>query len=251
MLEYKLIRSKRRKTLALQVRHGKVTVRAPHYVTTAFIDVFIQEKSAWLRTKLAEQQAGPNCCNFSQNSSLLYLGEEVTLNITIAKKAEVYFCHNSVSEIDQYSYQQSTAKQLNVVISERVRAKLTDPLEITKQVKKQLEIYFKQQAEQLFIERIELISKQISLTATKITIRQYQARWGSCNNRGEVSFNYLLMMTPSFVIDYVIIHELCHLVHLNHSKGFWQLVGKFCPNYQLAKKWLTSYQSQLKWQLPQ
>mgnify|MGYP002700106864 FL=1 len=251
MLEYKLIRSKRRKTLALQVRHGQVTVRAPHYVTTAFIDVFIQEKSAWLHTKLAEQHAAPNCCNFSQNSSLLYLGEEVTLNITIAKKAEVYFCHNSVSEIDQYSYQQSTAKQLNVVISERVRAKLTDPLEITKQVKKQLEIYFKQQAEQLFIERIELISKQISLTPTKITIRQYQARWGSCNNRGEVSFNYLLMMTPSFVIDYVIIHELCHLVHLNHSKGFWQLVGKFCPNYQLAKKWLTSYQSQLKWQLPQ
>lgn len=251
MLEYKLIRSKRRKTLALQVRHGQVTVRAPHYVTTAFIDVFIQEKSAWLRTKLAEQQAAPNCCNFSQNSSLLYLGEEVTLNITIAKKAEVYFCHNSVSEIDQYSYQQSTAKQLNVVISERVRAKLTDPLEITKQVKKQLEIYFKQQAEQLFIERLELISKQISLTATKITIRQYQARWGSCNNRGEVSFNYLLMMTPSFVIDYVIIHELCHLVHLNHSKDFWQLVGKFCPNYQLAKKWLTSHQSQLKWQLPQ
>ncbi len=250
MLEYKLIRSKRRKTLVLQVRHGQVTVRAPHYVTTAFVDVFIQEKSTWLRTKLAEQQKTPKCCNFSQNSNLLYLGEEVTLNVTIAKKAEVYFCHDATAAIESCSYQQSTTKQLNVAISEKVHARLTDPIERTKQVKKQLESYFKQQAEQLIIERLELISKRVSLKPTMINIRQYRARWGSCNNRGEVSFNYLLMMTPTFVIDYVIVHELCHLEHLNHSKDFWQLVENFCPNYQLAKRWLSDYQSQLHWLQP-
>lgn len=250
MLEYKLIRSKRRKTLVLQVRHGQVTVRAPHYVTTDFIDVFIQEKSTWLRTKLAEQQETPKSCNFSQSSKLLYLGEEVTLNIITAKKAGVFFSCDTPFDIEKDSDQQSTPKQLNVAISEKVNAKLIAPSEKTRQVKKQLESYFKQQAEQLIIERLELIGKQLSLKPTLINIRQYRARWGSCNNRGEVSFNYLLMMTPTFVIDYVIIHELCHLEHLNHSKGFWQLVGKFCPNYQLAKKWLSNYQSQLHWQTP-
>ncbi|MEY8215255.1 MAG: SprT family zinc-dependent metalloprotease [Colwellia sp.] len=250
MLEYQLIRSKRRKTLALQVKHGQVIVRAPHYVTSAFIDTFIQEKSAWLRTKLAEQQEMPEFFDFSQGSSLFYLGEQVILNICIAKKTEVYFSHGAGAEIASGNYQQTRTKHLNVAISERINARLTDPFERSKQIKKQLEVYFKQQAEQLIIERLELISKQISLSPTIINVRQYRTRWGSCNNRGEVSFNYLLMMTPSYVIDYVIIHELCHLEHLNHSKEFWQLVEKFCPNYQIAKKWLSTYQSQLHWQNP-
>ena len=250
MLEYKLIRSKRRRTLSLQVKHGQVTVRAPHYVTLAFIDTFIQKKSVWLRSKLAEQQEIPEFCDFSQGSSLLYLGEKVTLNICIAKKSEVYFSHGVGPEIESSNYQQTTTKYLNIAISERINSRLTELLARSKQIKKQLEIYFKQQAEQLIIDRLELISKEIALSPTMISIRQYRARWGSCNNRGEVSFNYLLMMTPSYVIDYVIIHELCHLEHLNHSKEFWQLVEKFCPNYQIAKKWLSTHQSQLHWQNP-
>jgi len=265
MLEYQLIRSKRRKTLGLQVKHGKVTVRAPYYVTSAFIDTFIQQKSAWLRTKVSEQQGQVNFCDFSHGSSLLYLGEKLTLNISLAKRPKVFISNNLAnsylssfkesSGIQPFCSQQpcietSSTKLLNVIISERVDAKLTVAWAREKQVKKQLEGYFKQQAELLINERLELISKQTTLRPTKINIRQYSARWGSCNNRGEVSFNYLLMMTPLSVIDYVIIHELCHLEYLNHSRNFWQLVEKHSPNYQIAKQWLTSHQSQLHWKNP-
>ena len=250
MLEYQLIRSKRRKTLALQVRHGHVTVRAPYYVTTTFIDTFIQEKSAWLLTKLAEQKKKPDFCDFRQDSSLLFLGEHLTLNICLAKQSNVFIDNSLASEVELFSAYKPCPRQLNVVISERVSGRLTEPLARDERVKKQLETYFKQQAEQLIIERLEFLSIQTSLIPTKVNIRQYRARWGSCNNRGELSFNYLLMMTPSFVIDYVIIHELCHLKHLNHSKDFWQLVEKYCPNYQIAKKWLSTHQSQLHWQQP-
>lgn len=250
MLEYQLIRSKRRKTLGLQVKRGQVTVRAPYYVTSTFIDTFIQDKSAWLRAKLAEQQASLDFCDFKQNSSLLLLGEEVRLNLSIAKNPAVYLAPGSETDDKLFNENHSNTGMLNIVISERVNAKLTDPIARAKQVKKQLEAYLKQQAEQLIIERLELISKQTSLVPTKIIIRQYRARWGSCNNRAEVSFNYLLMMTPLFVIDYVIVHELCHLDYLDHSKGFWQLVAKHSPNYQDAKLWLNSHQSQLHWQTP-
>ena len=84
-----------------------------------------------------------------------------------------------------------------------------------------------------------------------MNIRQYSARWGSCNNRKEISFNYLLMMAPPWVIDYVVIHELCHLTHLNHSQHFWQLVIKHCAYFQEAKQWLKHHQTELIWQLPQ
>lgn len=250
MLEYQLIRSKRRKTLSLQVKHGRVTVRAPHYVKSAFIDTFIQEKSAWLQAKLVEQQSVAKFCDFSQGSSLLFLGEQVSLNIVTAKKARVFCADPLATDTDLSRLQQSVPRQFNVVISNRVSAKLAGDLAITKQVKKQLEGYFKQQAEKLIIERLEVISERTSLTPEKVKIRQYRARWGSCNNRGEVSFNYFLMMTPLFVIDYVIIHELCHLEFLNHSKIFWQLVKQHSPDYQKAKQWLSHHQSQLYWLNP-
>jgi predicted metal-dependent hydrolase len=250
MLEYQLIRSKRRKTLALQVRHGHVTVRAPYYVTTSFIDTFIQEKSAWLLTKLAEQKEKPDFCDFKQDSSLLFLGEHLTLNIFLAKQSNVFIENSLASETESHSGYKTSQRQLNVVINVKESAKLTEPLTKAKRVKKLLEIYFKQQAEQLILERLEFLSIETSLVPKKVNIRQYSARWGSCNNRGELSFNYLLMMAPIFVIDYVIIHELCHLEHLNHSKSFWQLVEQYCPNFQTAKKWLNTHQSQLDWQKP-
>ncbi len=236
MLEYQLIRSKRRKTLLLQVKYGQVTVRAPYSVNSVFIDTFIQEKSSWLRAKVAQQQSEAKPCNFTQGAHLLYLGEIVRLNLSFAKKAKVFVSNASLSE-----------KQLNIMISDRVKAKLISAEAQAKQVKKQLETYFKQQAEQLFYQRVRLLSEQTSLVVSKLTIRQYRARWGSCNNRGEVSLNYLLMMTPLFVIDYVIVHELCHLEYLNHSKNFWNLVEKHSPNYKVAKQWLSDHQLELQW----
>jgi len=250
MFEYQLIRSKRRKTLGLQVKHGQVTVRAPYHVTSDFIDTFIQEKSSWLRVKVLEQQSENKFCDFSQGSTLLYLGEEVRLNISTSKQASVHFSEPLASDMDVSCRQAPALKQLNVVISERVNARLTGALATAKQVKKQLEYFLKQQAESLIFERLSCISKQISLAPVTTNIRQYRARWGSCNNRGELSFNYLLIMTPHFVIDYVIVHELCHLEYLDHSKKFWQLVEKHSPNYKLAKTWLHSYQSQLHWLSP-
>jgi len=247
MLEYQLIRSKRRKTLSLQVRHGHVTVRAPHYVSSAFIDTFILEKTAWLRTKLTEQQEEPEFCDFNQGANLLFLGEQLTLNIYTAKQSIVFIDTPLVSELDFFNNYKQSLRQLNIVISDRVNAKLENPLAKAKRVKKLLETYFKQEAEKLFVERLELLSTQTSLVPRKVIIRQYSARWGSCNNRGELSLNYLLIMAPIFVIDYVIIHELCHLEHLNHSKSFWGLVEQYCPNYHIAKKWLKTHQSQLHW----
>ncbi|WP_019028362.1 M48 family metallopeptidase [Colwellia piezophila] len=243
MFEYQLIRSKRRKTLSLQVKYGQVTVRAPYYVTSAFIDTFINEKSAWLRAKIAEQQCLSAPLNYRQDAGILLLGEPATLNISIAKQA-------SVTVSDELSADNGVVRQLNIALSERVNTRLKDPTAKAEQIKKQLERYFKQQAQELIFERLEVICQQTSLTPTKIKIRQYRSRWGSCNNRGEVSFNYLLMMTPLFVIDYVIVHELCHLVHLNHSKCFWQLVAQHSPNYKIAKQWLSDHQVKLHWQKP-
>jgi predicted metal-dependent hydrolase len=115
------------------------------------------------------------------------------------------------------------------------------------QVKKQLEQYFIAQAQLYIPTRLNILSELVDLFPVSYKIRQYKSRWGSCNNRQELSFNYLLMMSPDWVVDYVIIHELCHLKHLNHSADFWLLVEKFSPEFKLAKRWLHDRQIELQW----
>ena len=87
-------------------------------------------------------------------------------------------------------------------------------------------------------ERVEYFSKLMGVTYGRITIRNQKTRWGSCSSKGNLNFNCLLMMTPPEVIDYVVVHELCHRKEMNHSKQFWSEVEKVLPDYKKAEKWL-------------
>jgi len=80
---------------------------------------------------------------------------------------------------------------------------------------------------------------------TKISIRDQKSRWGSCSSSGSLSFNYRLMMAPASVLDYVVVHELCHLTHLNHSKQFWNMVESILPDYRTCEKWLKEHGQEL------
>ena len=79
----------------------------------------------------------------------------------------------------------------------------------------------------------------------RITIRDQKSRWGSCSSAGTLSFNYRLMMAPPRVLDYVVVHELCHLTHMNHSKDFWNMVERILPDYKESKNWLKEHGKEL------
>ncbi len=81
-------------------------------------------------------------------------------------------------------------------------------------------------------------AKRIGITYNKITIRAQVSRWGSCSSNSNLNFNCLLILCPSEVLEYVVIHELCHISHRNHSKYFWSMVEKYCPNYKESQRWL-------------
>lgn len=86
--------------------------------------------------------------------------------------------------------------------------------------------------------RVSYFAKQIGVTYGKITIRNQKTRWGSCSSKGNLNFNCLLMLTPPEVIDYVVVHELCHRREMNHSGAFWAEVEKVLPDYKEQVKWL-------------
>lgn len=86
--------------------------------------------------------------------------------------------------------------------------------------------------------RVALYAAQIGVRYGRITIRNQRSRWGSCSSRGNLNFNCLLMLTPPEIIDYVVVHELCHRLEMNHSSAFWAEVGQVLPDYRKYEKWL-------------
>lgn len=86
--------------------------------------------------------------------------------------------------------------------------------------------------------RVSYFAKQIGVTYGKITIRNQKTRWGSCSSKGNLNFNCQLMLAPPEIIDYVVVHELCHRKEMNHSKNFWREVEKILPDYKKSVLWL-------------
>lgn len=102
--------------------------------------------------------------------------------------------------------------------------------------KLQIKEFIFKEVRKIIFNKLELYSQKINVTHGKIRIKYLKSAWGICYSNKNLSFNLLLCSLPENLIEYVIIHELCHLKHLNHSKEFWNLVEKYCPNYKSLRK---------------
>ena len=98
--------------------------------------------------------------------------------------------------------------------------------------------------------RVQYFAPLIGVTYGRITIRSQRSRWGSCSSKGNLNFNCLLMLCPEEVRDYVVVHELCHRIEMNHSPKFWAQVERVCPNYRVHRKWLKDHGGELIGRLP-
>jgi len=99
-------------------------------------------------------------------------------------------------------------------------------------------------------ERVRMFAPLVGVTYGRVTIRSQKTRWGSCSAKGNLNFNCLLMMAPPEVLDYVVVHELCHRKEMNHSARFWAEVERACPDYKTPKKWLREHGNALIARLP-
>ena len=94
------------------------------------------------------------------------------------------------------------------------------------------------EAKRVIPQRVEHYASIIGVDYHRITVRNQRTRWGSCSSKGNLNFNIALMMVPANILDYVVVHELCHRLEMNHSAKFWEQVGKAYPEYLSCRKWL-------------
>ena len=118
------------------------------------------------------------------------------------------------------------------------------PQDVTKYTPKEIE-QLREQARKLVTERVRHYAPIIGVTYGQIAIRTQHIRWGSCSSKGNLNFNCLLALVPPEVLDYVVVHELCHRKELNHSERFWKEVERILPDYKTRKKWLKDSGSKL------
>lgn len=209
------IERSKRKTLSLTVlKNGNVIVKAPITMRDEIINRFIEEKQAWIRDKISSIKETQNKFEDIISGSMVM----------------IYGNKYSVVKADIKSVQ--TSDKFELVIPKKYEGE---------KHQKAIQSWFKKLAKKVLSERLAFVEDRISLKSTSLKIGDSRGRWGSCNSYGNIILNYRLVMLPPAIIDYVIVHELCHLLELNHSKKFWQNVVKFLPNYEIQRKTIKEY----------
>lgn len=196
-----IIRSNR-KTIALIVRRdGLLIVRAPHRVSNAQILRFVEEKTGWIQEKQAEarQRAAQKASKqFAGGEKFQFLGDEYPLEI--ASQGRASLCLDN----GRFLMDKSALPRAKEIFA----------------------AWYKKQSRQVLEERVKLYAARYQLSYQKIKITSARTRWGSCSSNGTLCFTWRLVMAPLPVIDYVVVHELAHLLEKNHSKRFWDKVGR-------------------------
>lgn len=209
----KIIRSNRR-TLALIVeKNGELTVRAPYHVSDDWIQSFILEKEAWIRSKQEQaQKIQPLVHQFVEGEKFLFLGNEYPLKFAGSSKDLLIF---------EDAFIVTRSKQANA---------------------RQILIrWYQNQAREYFSARLDHFSQKHGYHYEKLRLSSAQTRWGSCSRKKVISLTWRLIMAPREVVDYVILHELAHLEFANHSKTFWKKVAQLDPMYRNHRKWLKDF----------
>ena len=218
MISYTLTRSKR-KTIAIYIRGGALEVRAPMRCSKAAIDSFVASKEAWITDKLAASQK-----HAAQKQAF-----ELNYGDAIAFRGALY---------------PIVAKNGNRVGFDGQAFYLPPELD-PEQIKNACIKVYRRLAKLHLAERVAAYSDQMGVAPAGIKINGAKTRWGSCSSKRSINFSWRLVMAADHVIDYVVVHELAHLTHMNHSKKFWATVESVLPDYRERKAGLAQLQKRL------
>ncbi|MBQ8749024.1 MAG: M48 family metallopeptidase [Clostridia bacterium] len=201
--EIKLINGKARISITIDSM-GKVTLKHSKDVSKKALENFIENKSSWIEKKKSEKLK-----SLEINSKILNYEE---IEILGTKYTLIKSKRNRVEE-NKIFY--TTHKYLSNLIKKIAQCE--------------------------FEEKVQFYSKIINVVPSKILLDNTKTRWGVCTSKNEIKINFRALLLPYELFEYIIIHELCHLIQFNHSNLYWQVVEKFCPNYKKCKQNIKEY----------
>lgn len=200
---------KNKKNISIKVNpNGEVIVSSPLRLDFNYIYNLVEKNAKWIINQIDKNKEK----SLFEENKLIYKGKIYNIIVNITKRESIYLIDNFII----------------------INSKSKDNTYIYKLISD----WYKKMAVELLPSRVYSISRKLNLNPTKIFIKNQKTLWGSCNTKKEIRLNWRLILMKESVMDYIIIHELCHIVQMNHSKDFWSLVEKFDPDYKNNMLWL-------------
>ncbi len=214
-----VVRTNRRKTISVNVENGLVKVSAPNRLSDTRISELLHKKNKWIKDKILIQSQTPtaNEKEYISGECFSYLGKNYRLKVVSGGEACVKL----------------KGGFLTVGISEGLTEKQKQS-----DVQEQLVTWYMNLALKRLREKTKRYSKLLNLNPRSINIKKYKSRWGSCSPSNDITYNWKIIIAPHHIIDYVVVHELCHMKEHNHSPKFWKLVERIIPDHKESRQWL-------------
>ncbi|MDQ8195457.1 SprT family zinc-dependent metalloprotease [Coraliomargarita sp. SDUM461004] len=216
--EYEVVRSKRSTADIVLERDGRIVVRAPESVADEQIEKIVDSKLHWIYRNLAEWRdlnSTRILREYKSGEGFLYLGRSYRLKL-VAEQAEPLLLKNG-----RFTLRRNLVE--------------TGDVELAKAAFRE---YYVARGLERISKRVEYFAPKVDAKPRGVKVKELGHRWASCSPLGELSFHWKCMMAPQTIIDYIIVHELCHFHHLDHTAAFWNEVDKVMPNYRERKEWL-------------
>ena len=221
---YRIRRSLRVSNARIVVKPGQVEIVAPMQIPDHKLHKFVQAKQQWITQALnkmaasSPEHSGFIPVDFISGATMAYQGQMCELSIFPSKLKRI-----KIEFMDGY----------RIYVPETLP---TDERNL--RIKEALVRWMKKQTRQVVEQLVGVHAEYNQLFPRSITIKTQKSRWGSCGIRNDININWLLIMAPKEVLEYVVVHELCHIKVKNHSRQFWSLVGEHLPDYQIRRNWL-------------
>lgn len=224
-VRYILRRSAKARRVRLEVRADTgLVVVVPASFPLSNVPAILEQKKGWVLGKLAarrERSAARAPKPLADGDPLPFFGRQLTLLLL-----------------------HDPARQPSIrFLDDRLMVNL--PAAADGALPRLLEAWYRVQAGWYISRRAVELAAPMGVTYSRITIRGQKTRWGSCSRKGNLSFNWRLALAPPAVVDYVIIHEMAHRLHMDHSRQFWQAVARHCPGWQAHRRWLKEHEAEL------
>lgn len=219
-INYSIVYSKRKTISIIVERDRSVIVRAPLDTSKEVIDREISKRKRLIQNKVNHNQKYPidkQPKEFVSGESLLYLGKNYKLFV-VDKPIEGVLFDN------KFFISKAYHKKANKLFKE----------------------WYINSANEIIVPKVKAVAKQIGVKYNSLNILDLKYRWGSCTPKDNIHFNWRLIKAPMEVIEYIIVHELTHLLEANHTSEFWNRVAAQLPNYTIAKNWLKEYGYELE-----
>jgi len=218
-IDYQLMPGTERNTTDIVIeRSGVVVVRPPLGMDEAQVDAVVDSKRMWIYRNLAEWRelnASAVVRSWVNGETFLYLGRSYRLSLVADQEADLKLFEG------RFCLKRSILDQGGSVAASKA-----------------FQSYFTEKGLQRIKQRVQYYASKVGVEASSVKVRDMGFKWASCTKKGTLSFHWKCMMAPPKIIDYIVVHELCHLHHHNHSEAFWNEVDKVMPDYHERKAWL-------------